>query len=59
MERICLDRTSSDKMLHNKIFNIAKKPNYDGYQSEFASVVFKFLNENTSEVNKPKKSMSR
>ena len=53
MERICLDRTASDKVLHNKIFNIAKKTNYDGYQSEFASVVFKFLNENTSEANKP------
>ena len=53
MERICLDRTASDEVLHNKIFNIAKKPNYDGYQSEFASVVFKFLNENTSEANKP------
>ena len=25
-------RTGSDKVLRNKAFNIAKNPNYDGYQ---------------------------
>ena len=25
-------KTASDKVLSNKVFNIAKKPNYDGYQ---------------------------
>ena len=25
-------KTASDKVLSNKAFNIAKKPNYDGYQ---------------------------
>ena len=25
-------RTTSDKILHDKAFNIAKNPKYDGYQ---------------------------
>ena len=28
-------RTASDKVLRDQAFNIAKKPNYDGYQSYF------------------------
>ena len=27
-----LRRTASDKVLRNKVFNIAKNPKYDGYQ---------------------------
>ena len=37
-------RTASDKILHNKAFNIAKYPNYDGYQRDLASVVYKVSN---------------
>ena len=29
-------RTASDKILHNKAFNITKNPKYDGYQSALA-----------------------
>ena len=32
-------KTNSDKVLRNKAFNVAKNPKYDGYQSEFASMV--------------------
>ena len=31
-------RTVSFKVLHNKAFNIAKNPNYDGYQQRLASM---------------------
>ena len=30
-------------MLRVKVSNIAKNPKYDGYQSGFASMVYKFL----------------
>ena len=36
-------RTVSDKILHNKAFNIAKNPKYNGYQRGLASVVYKFF----------------
>ena len=36
-------RTSSDKILHNKSFNIAKNPKYDGYQRGLASMVYNFF----------------
>ena len=35
-------RTASDKVLHDKAFNIAKIPKYDGYQRGLASMVYKF-----------------
>ena len=31
--------TTSDKILHDEAFNIAKNSKYDGYQLGFASVV--------------------
>ena len=34
-------RTASDKVLGDKVFNIAKNPKYDGYQRELASMVYK------------------
>ena len=34
-------RTFADKVLHNKAFNIAKDPKYEGYQRGFASMVYK------------------
>ena len=35
-------RTASDKVLRDKVFNIAKNPKYDGYQRRLASMVYKF-----------------
>ena len=34
-------RTASDKILHDKAFNIAKNPKYDWYQNGLASMVYK------------------
>ena len=39
-------RTASDKILHDKAFNIAKNPKYYGYQRGIASVVYKFFDKN-------------
>ena len=36
-------RTSSDKILRDKAFNIAKNPKYDGYQRGLVSMVYKFF----------------
>ena len=36
-------RTTSDKILGDKAFNIAKNPKYDGYQRGLASMVYTFL----------------
>ena len=33
-------RTASDKVLHDKAFNIAKNPKYDEYQRRLASMVY-------------------
>ena len=36
-------RAAYDKVLRDKVFNIAKYPKYDGYQRGLASMVLKFL----------------
>ena len=36
-------RTSSDKILRDKFFNIANNPKYDGSQRGLASLVYKFF----------------
>ena len=41
-------RTASDKILRDKAFNIAKNPKYDGYQREFASMVYKFFDKKSA-----------
>ena len=38
--------TASDKMLHDKAFNIAKNPKYDGYQRGLVSMIYKFFDKN-------------
>ena len=44
-------RTAADKVLHNKAFNIAKNPKYDGYQRGLASImVYKYFDTKTSDV---------
>ena len=40
-------RTSADKVLRDKAFNIAKDPKYDGYQRGLASMVYKFFDKKT------------
>ena len=40
--------TASNKILHDKAFNIAKNPKYDGYQHGLASIFHKFCDEKTS-----------
>ena len=35
-------RKFADNVLHDKAFNIAKDPKYDGYQRGLASMVYKF-----------------
>ena len=36
-------RTTSDKVLRDKVFNITKNPKYSGYQRGLASMVSKFF----------------
>ena len=36
-------RTTADKVLRDKAFNIAKYSKYDGYQHGLASMVYKFV----------------
>ena len=40
-------RIASDKFLRNKAFNIAKTRNYDKYQRDLASMVYKFFDKKT------------
>ena len=45
---VCKDlarRTASDKLLCNKLFEIASNPKYDGYLKEFAYMIYKFFDE--------------
>ena len=41
-------RAASDKILHDKAFNIAKNPKYDEHQRGLASMVYKFFDKITS-----------
>ena len=41
-------RTASHKILRDKAFNIAKNPEYDGYQRELASMVYKFFDKKST-----------
>ena len=43
-------RTASDKILRDKVFNIAKNPKYDRCQRELDSLVYKFLIKNPQVV---------
>ena len=40
-------KTAADNVLRDKAFNIAKNPNYDGYQRGLASMVYKFFDKKT------------
>ena len=39
-------RTSSDKVLQDKAFNIAKNPKHDGYQKDLTCMVYNILIKN-------------
>ena len=41
-------RTASDKILHDKAFNIAKNSKYDGYQRGLTSMIYKFFDKKSS-----------
>ena len=40
-------RTASDKILHDKAFNIAKNLKYDRYQRDLSSMVYNFYDKKT------------
>ena len=48
-------RTAPDKVLRNKVFNIAKNPKYDGYQRGLASMIYNIFDKKSkgSGVNIP------
>ena len=41
-------QTDSDKILHNKAFNITKNAKYEGYQRGIASMAYTFSDKKTS-----------
>ena len=43
-------RKTSDKILRDKTFNIAKNPKYDEYQRELASMVYNFFDQKKTKV---------
>ena len=47
--------TAPDKVLRNKVFNIAKNPKYDGYQRGLASMIYNIFDKKSkgSGVNIP------
>ena len=47
-------RKASDKILHDKAFNIAKNPKYDRYQRGLASKVYTFFDKKTSAMRENK-----
>ena len=43
-------RTTSDKVLRDKAFNIAKKSKYDGYQIGLASIVYNYFDKKSASL---------
>ena len=41
-------RIAADQVLHDKAFNLAKIPKYDGYQRRLTSVVYNFFDKKLS-----------
>ena len=41
-------RIAPDKVLRDKVFNVAKNPKHDVYQRGLASMVYKFFDKNSS-----------
>ena len=45
--KVLAKRTAFDKVLKDKVFNIAKSPKYYGYKRGIASMVYKFFDKKT------------
>ena len=45
-------RTASDKVLHDKTFNVSKISKYNGYQIGLASIVYRFFEKKSIEGQK-------
>ena len=43
-----INRTESDKVLRDKVYDIASNPKYDGYQRGLASMVYKFFDKKST-----------
>ena len=43
-----INRTKSDKVLRDKAYGIASNPEYDGYQRDLASMVYKFFDKKST-----------
>ena len=43
-----INRTEADKVLKDKVYNIATNPEYDGYQRGLASMVYKFFDKKST-----------
>ena len=41
-------RKTADNILHDKAFNMARNPTYDGYQRVLILIIHKFFDKNTS-----------
>ena len=41
-------RKTANNILHDKAFNMAKNPTYDGYQRVLILIIHKFFDKNTS-----------
>ena len=44
-------RATSDKVVHNKAFNIAKNPKYDEHQQDLASMIYRFFDKKIWNTN--------
>ena len=43
-----INRTEADKVLRDKVYDIASNPEYDGYQRGLASMVYKFFDKKST-----------
>ena len=43
-----INRTEADKVLRDKVYDIASNPEYDGYQRGLASMAYKFFDKNST-----------
>ena len=43
-----INRTEADKVLRDKVYDIASNPKYDGYQRGLASMVYKFFDKKST-----------
>ena len=53
-----INRTKSDKVLRDKAYNIASNPEYDGYQRDLASMVYKLFDKKSMGTGMAKPSSS-